>query len=97
MSESVMRFFFHERIAFWHQHAPMKAKARKAHKCGDFFARRGRKAKVSAGRYKLNDLIRIALTKAEMDVREAPPKKLHHRHQDIARVHMGRPNRAVVS
>jgi hypothetical protein len=78
-------------MALWHQHAPAEAEAWKAHKGGHFLGRRGRKAKVSsAGGYKLNDLIRIALTKAEMDVWEALPKKLNHRHQDIARVHVGR-------
>src|SRR5260370_789158 len=43
-----------------------------------------------ASSYKLDDLVRIALAYTETHVREALPKKLHHGHQDIARVHMRR-------
>jgi hypothetical protein len=85
----VIRFFFHQRVTFWHQHAPAKAIAGKAHKRRCFLARRGSESKVSpTGRHKLYNLIRIALANAEMNVWEAMPKKLHHGHQDISRVNM---------
>src|ERR1700724_557654 len=78
-------------MPFWHENAATKAIAGKTDKGRGLIGRRRCKAEVgSAGPYKVDDLIRIALTYTETYVREALPKTLHHGHQDIARVHMRR-------
>ena len=63
--------FLQQRVALWHQNAATKAVARKTDKYRGLFGRRGCKAEVgSTDRYKLDDLVRIALAYTETHVRE---------------------------